>query len=166
MIDRETAIQLLTDRLPGGLRNKKTLLLTLDSPFLDSAYVFPYLGILYLLSVARACGVPVVYLGADENDSLPTDGTGGLVAYTDRFRQHDLSRYAHYDVIGISCMTPQGAQAYAICRALKKAYPDKLIMLGGPHARFYLEFRGGDRCSRGAKVYPCGTAAESTGSLA
>ena len=138
MSDRDTAKHLLSERLTGGLRDKKTLLLTLDSPFLDSANVFPYLGILYLLSVARSCGLPVTYLDDNESLSLPVDARGPQVAYTDRFRQHELARYAQFDVIGISCMTPQGAQAYAICRALKKAYPDKLIILGGPHARFYM----------------------------
>lgn len=139
MIDRNAAIKFLSDRLPGGLQNKKTLLLTLDSPFLDSAYVFPYLGILYLLAVARSNGLPVTYLEESHSDLRPIDTGGAQVAYTDSFHQQDLARYAHFDVIGISCMTPQGAQAYAICRAIKNAYPDKVIILGGPHARFYLD---------------------------
>ncbi len=139
MINKKAAMHFLSDRLGGGLSDKKTLLLTLDSPFLDSAYVFPYLGILYLISVADRCGLPVTYLDDQEDLIRPIAAGGPIVAYTDRFRLNNVARYAQFDVIGISCMTPQGAQAYAICRAIKKAFPDKLIILGGPHARFYLD---------------------------
>ena len=139
MIDKQTAREFLTDRIGCGLQDKKTLLVTLDSPFLDSAYVFPYLGILYLLSVARSYGLPVRYLDEKNPVPLTEENNGPQVAYTDNFKRRDLSCYAAFDVIGISCMTPQGAQAYEICKALKKAYPEKLVMLGGPHAKFYLE---------------------------
>ena len=33
------------------LKDKKILLITLDSSFMDDSYVFPYLGVLYLMSV-------------------------------------------------------------------------------------------------------------------
>lgn len=97
------------------LKGKKILLTTLDSSFMDDSYVFPYLGILYLMSVARR-------VGAD-------------VSYTDEFRIEDATGF---DVIGISCLTPQGGQAYQICRDIKEKYPDKMVVLGGPHATHYL----------------------------
>lgn len=98
-----------------NLLNKKILLVTLESPFLDDQYVFPYLGILYLMSVAKS-------VGAD-------------VSFTDKF---NIEQAGRYDVIGISCMTPQGWQAYRICRELKVKYPHIIVMLGGPHATNYL----------------------------
>lgn len=96
-----------------NLLNKKILLTTLGSSFLDDQYVFPYLGILYLMSVG-------IRAGANIN-------------YTDRF---DVDSSA--DVVCISCMTPQGGQAYRICREIKEKYPKTLVILGGPHATYYL----------------------------
>jgi len=92
------------------------LLATLDSPFLDDQYVFPYLGIQYLVAVANR-------IGAD-------------VGFTDNLRMVDVW---NYDIIGISCQTPQSAQAYVICRFLKKEYPHITVMIGGPHATHYLD---------------------------
>lgn len=99
-----------------NLLNKKILLATLDSPFLDDQYVFPYLGVLYLMSVG-------IRAEAD-------------VGFTNKLRAQDVWQY---DVIGISCMTPQGQQAYTICRWIKKWYPHITVILGGPHATNYLD---------------------------
>lgn len=104
----------ITDKIGTGLRGKRILLTTLDSPFLDDEYVFPYLGILYLMSTA-------IRAKAD-------------VYYTDKF---DINSDA--DVVGISCMTPQGSQAYSICREIKKRHPKTMVILGGPHATHYLD---------------------------
>jgi anaerobic magnesium-protoporphyrin IX monomethyl ester cyclase len=98
----------------NSLKDKKVLLITLDSPFLDDQFVFPYLGILYLIGVADK-------LGAD-------------VLFTDHF---DIESAGDFDVIGISCMTPQGQQAYELRRELKARYPGIVVMIGGPHATFY-----------------------------
>lgn len=98
----------------------KILLTTLDSSFLDNQYVFPYLGVLYLMSIAHK-------VGAD-------------VTLTDQF---DIEQAGFYDVVGISCFTSQGEQAYRIGRELKAKYPDIIVILGGPHATYYL-----DECQR------------------
>jgi radical SAM superfamily enzyme YgiQ (UPF0313 family) len=97
------------------LKDKKVLLATLDSSFMDDSYVFPYLGVLYLMSVAKRAGADV--------------------SYTDEFNIDDA---AYFDVIGISCLTPQGGQAYQLCRQIKASYPKKMVILGGPHATHYL----------------------------
>ena len=97
------------------LKDKKILLITLDSSFMDDSFVFPYLGVLYLMSVG-------IRAGAD-------------ISYTDEFNIEDA---ANFDVIGISCLTPQGGQAYRICRQIKAKYPDKMVILGGPHATNYI----------------------------
>lgn len=101
-----------TDNLSG----KRILLVTLDSSFLDDQFVFPNLGILYLVSAAASAGVPV--------------------DYTDNLLMADTWEY---DVIGISCSTPQCGRAYEICRFFKKEYPNAIVMIGGPHATHYLE---------------------------
>jgi len=138
MIDKDRATALLEHHLGNGLKAKKTLLVTLDSPFLDSAHVFPYLGILYLLSVAQSAGLPIYYFQPDDNDGYPKM-EGPCVGYTDLLPLNDPTGYAPFDIIGISCMTPQGAQAYSLCRQIKRLFPDKTVMIGGPHAKFYLD---------------------------
>ncbi len=131
---------LLGRLLGNGLKEKRTLLLTLESPFLDSAHVFPYLGILYLLSVAKAAGLPIQYIqpqwsGGRATNQIPAP----CVGYTDCFKSDDPDSYAQFDVIGISCMTPQGRQAYHLCRQIKRLFPEKTVMIGGPHTQFYLD---------------------------
>jgi radical SAM superfamily enzyme YgiQ (UPF0313 family) len=61
---------------------------------------------------------------------------GADVDYTDKLLMADVW---NYDVVGISCMTPQGSQAYDFCRFLKKFYPSIKVILGGPHATYYLD---------------------------
>jgi len=100
----------------NNLLNKKILLTTLESPFLDDQYVFPYLGVLYLMSIAHK-------VGAD-------------VTFTDKLSLFDV---VDYDVVAISCMTPQGEQAYQICRFIKKIHPHITVVIGGPHATNYLD---------------------------
>ncbi len=132
-------LSVLKGKIQTGLRNKKILLTSLDSPFLDSQYVFPYLGILYLLSVAADIGMRVRYI----NTRQELIGKNTLAEfdclYTDEFNINNLEQYEDIDIIGISCMTPQGNQAYQICRAIKDKYPDKIVILGGPHAKYYLD---------------------------
>ncbi len=105
----------ITNKIGTGLKDKRILLITLDSPFLDDQRVFPSLGILYLAAVSAKIGWPV-----------------------DVTEYFHLTDAADYDVIGISCMTPQGAQANQICRQIKETYPNVLVILGGPHATNYL----------------------------
>jgi len=61
------------------------------------------------------------------------------IFFTDEFNIHDLEQYQFFDLVGISCVTPQGKDAYKIRRALKEKYPEMTIMLGGPHAKYYTE---------------------------
>ena len=98
----------------ANLSGRRILLATLDSPFLDDQYVFPYLGILYLMSVGIKAGA--------------------VIRYTDKL---DIDSGA--DVVCISCMTPQGEQAYRLCREIKARYPKTIVILGGPHATYYLD---------------------------
>ncbi len=104
------------------LKGKKILLCTLDSPFLDDQFVFPYLGTLYLMAVAKR-------IGAD-------------VRFTDNLSAEEIdfcSFLWQYEVIGISCSTPQSQQAYQICREIKKWCPHMTVMIGGPHPTHYLD---------------------------
>lgn len=55
------------------------------------------------------------------------------------FDLEDLGKYTDCDYFGISCMTPQKVQAYEILHKLKRRYPQKPVILGGPHAKYYLQ---------------------------
>lgn len=134
----KTAFGIIKEKICPGWKNKKIILTTLGSPFMDNQYVFPSLGILYLVSVAKSVGMKVKFIDSKTQvvgKSLISDYD---ICYTDEFDFDNLTKYRYFDVIGISCMTPQGQQAYQICRAIKKKYPKIRVILGGPHAKFYL----------------------------
>jgi len=95
----------------------KLTLVSCRSPFLDSDRIYPPLGLLYLKSAVRAAlpGVDVSvvddYAGADE--------------------------FADADVVGVSVMTPQRAEADDLACAIKSRWPGKTVIAGGPHVRHY-----------------------------
>lgn len=91
---------------------KSILFITLGSDFLDDSYVFPYLGVLYLAGVAKKLGAGFVY--------------------TDTF---NIQQCNEFDIIAISCVTPQAQEAYAI----RRACPNKVVIIGGAHTRGYLD---------------------------
>ena len=99
----------------------KVLLISLRSPFLDSDRVFPPLGILYLKGVLDANGIHSVL--------------------EDEFDFENSEKYEEFDYFFISCMTPQRQEMERI----RKVFPNKKIIIGGPHASFYTEecYKGG-----------------------
>lgn len=122
---------------------KKTLLMTLDSPFLDNKDVFPYLGILYLLGVAKDEGKRIEYLNRSKvelsfiNAIFPELNKD--VYYSDEINKCDIFHLEGFDLVGISCMTPQGAEAYAVLKEFKRWHPKTTVMIGGPHATHYTD---------------------------
>lgn len=133
---RQGNLNLVKAKIGNGIGGRKILLVTLDSPFMDSQFVFPYLGVLYLLAVADQKGFKVKYF--DPQHPLDQDAVDGHdIFFTDQFEMDNIDQYGSFDLIGISCMTPQGSQAYEISSRLREKFPDMMIMLGGPHAGFY-----------------------------
>ncbi len=123
----------------GGFKNKKILISTMDSPFLDNQYVFPYLGILYLVSVAIKNGMRTKYIDLNFKaiDSEIIENYD--ILYTDFFNISNMSQYKFFDIICLSCMTPQGNQAYSILKEIKRKYPEMIVVIGGSHATFYYD---------------------------
>ena len=97
---------------------KRVLLAAMRSPFLDSDRVYPPLGILYLKS-------------ALQKEGFECD-------VTDDFDPTHPEKYSQYDLFGASVMTPQREQAHEFVTTLKQAYPDKMVIIGGPHAKHYV----------------------------
>ncbi|MFQ5329561.1 MAG: B12-binding domain-containing radical SAM protein [Thermodesulfobacteriota bacterium] len=116
-------------------RKGKILISTMGSPFLDSDKVFPYLGILYLLSVAKSLGFKVKYI------QRPSEIEEHLhsfdIFYTDAVEHHDTSFYRHFDIIALSVLTPQGVEAQGLLKQIKGADREKIVIVGGPHANHY-----------------------------
>jgi len=127
------------DFLKKWFTNKRVLLLTLDSPFLDNSLVFPYLGILYLIAVAKKAGFKIHNINKS-NETITKEKFGHpALFYTDEFDMNHIDRYKDFDLIGISCLTAQAHQAYSIRARFKEKYPQIKTMIGGAHIKGYLE---------------------------
>lgn len=125
--------------LKNGFINKKVLLATMDSPFLDNNLVFPYLGILHLAAIADNLGINVNYVNKSDYPLTPKMLKYSTFFYTDEFDQENIEIYKDFDLIGLSCVTPQTQQAYKIRSLIKRHYPHIKVMIGGPHAHYYKE---------------------------
>jgi radical SAM superfamily enzyme YgiQ (UPF0313 family) len=101
------------------MTNKRLLLISLRDSFLDSDRVMPPLGIMSLHSYMLSLG----FLSYIEND----------------FDLNNMEKYDEYTHFAISCMTPQKIEAYEILHKIKSIFKDKIVIIGGPHANYYLE---------------------------
>ncbi|MBF0444926.1 MAG: B12-binding domain-containing radical SAM protein [Magnetococcales bacterium] len=97
----------------------KILLVSLRDSFLDSDRVMPPMGVMSLHSLMLDRGIESTI----END----------------FDFDNIEKYNSYSHIGISCMTPQRDQAYKILADVKQKLSHIKVILGGPHAKYYLE---------------------------
>jgi len=122
----------VTERLNKG---GKVLISTMDSPFLDSDRVFPYLGVLYLLSMAKSLGLKVKYIQKPGN--AVRDLQSFDVFYTNSVEFRDIYSYNCFDVIALSVLTPQGQQAKRLLQKIKSLDKNKIVIIGGSHATYY-----------------------------
>jgi len=97
----------------------KVALLVPPSPFLFDPMTFPPLGVLYLSAYLKIRGHDVTVY--DYNDPK------------DRFLKN-WKRVEDSDVIGFTLTTPQFSEAVMLLGRLKRAFPDKYFVAGGPHA--------------------------------
>ncbi|MCP3676728.1 MAG: B12-binding domain-containing radical SAM protein [Deltaproteobacteria bacterium] len=118
-------------------RKGKILISTMGSPFLDSEKVFPYLGILYLLSVAKSLGFRVKYI--EKPMEIEQHLHSFDLFYTDTVEHSDMSFYNNFDMIALSVLTPQGEEAQRLLEQIKGADREKIVIVGGPHPNHYLD---------------------------
>jgi len=97
----------------------KIALVSCRSPFLDDDRIYPPLGLLYLKSAVLA--------------QLPD----AEVTVTDTYDTADPGQFEDADIVGISVMTPQRAEADRLGWAIARQWPDKTLIAGGPHVRHY-----------------------------
>ena len=84
---------------------------------------FPPLGVLYIVSTLEARGFEADVLDA----SLDTLSDEQII---DRIRRRDP------DAIGLSCTTHTRLEMRDLTYAIKKAFPGKFVVVGGPHVSF------------------------------
>ena len=100
------------------------LLLSCRSEYLDSDKVYPPLANLYLHSAIKR-----------EHPEV-------RVTITDDYENID---FTPYDMVGISIMTPQREEAERLKAKIKSQDPNKLVVAGGPHVKYYgQEMKGWD----------------------
>lgn len=90
----------LEEKVKNGYRDKKILLTTLDSLFLDNQHVFPYLGVLYLVSVAKQIGMRPKFIDQNRNRFTPKMLKEFDIFLTDEFSLQEIDQYQHFDLIG------------------------------------------------------------------
>jgi len=99
--------------------DKKLALISLRDPFLDDDRVMPPIWIMSLYSYITSKGIKTVL----END----------------FDLNNMEKYKDITHFGISCMTPQKKQAIEILNKIKEFDKEKIVIIWGPHTKFYLE---------------------------
>ena len=58
----------------------------------------------------------------------------------DLMDDYDLTKpevFEPYDMVGLSVMTPQREEALNVLHTIKRKYPNKMVIIGGPHAKHY-----------------------------
>ena len=103
------------------MKLENILLLSCRSPFLADDRIYPALGNLYLKSFINQYR-PTVNVKVDDEYNLT------IPEY-----------YEPFDAIGISIMTPQREESLKILHMIKKRYPNKIVIAGGPHIKHYLQ---------------------------
>jgi radical SAM superfamily enzyme YgiQ (UPF0313 family) len=105
------------------------ILLSCRSPFLDDSKVYCPLANLYLKAYLNK-HAPAITVALGDDD----------------YELEDLSALEPFDVVGISIMTPQRHEAITLAESIKRRWPQKIIIAGGPHARYYCESLAEKRC--------------------
>ena len=136
------------------MRQNRLLLVKPPDRFLENEFVYQQLGphyiqsylmengfdvdilILYESPEGRAARIAKEALGSSLNDLkmmlVKADGT-----CTESY--FDVSVVGEYSVVGMSVMTPQAADAYMLNELVRKQLPHVLTVIGGSHARYYLD---------------------------
>ncbi len=78
------------------------------------------LGIAYIASYLESQSIAVRIIDAQAENLNIVDVVENVLGHKD-------------DIIGISVLTPAFGAAQKLCRALKTAFPNGMIVLGGPH---------------------------------
>lgn len=131
----------------------KILFIKPPDRFLENEFVFQQLGPHFLQSYLKDHGIEsdlmILYErpevrklkndSSDHQDSLNDlnmlilmpDGSSLDIEYDDEF-------FKQYFIVGFSVMSPQASDAYALNMRLRERFPHITTVIGGSHARYYL----------------------------
>lgn len=136
------------------MENQKILLVKLADRFLENEFIFQQLGIHYLQSYLAQYGIPSDLLILFEHELKRKERLSGksdvpdlcqltmlLIESTGRVIEQPFnsSVFSDYNIIALSVMTPQAEDAYLLSTLLNKEFPDVTTVIGGSHARYYLD---------------------------
>jgi radical SAM superfamily enzyme YgiQ (UPF0313 family) len=134
--------------------NKKVLFVKPPDRFLDDEFVYQQLGPHYLQSYLDSLGIASDILVLYERSEVREGRNNGEIEELSLNQLNmlmlkhdgssfdlpfDNSYFRDYDVVGLSVMSPQAADAYLLSEMLNKEFPDLTTVIGGSHARYYLE---------------------------
>ena len=136
--------------------SKKSRILLVKPPdrFLEDEFVYQQLGPHYLQSFLEQHGILSDILVLYEQAEIRKKRESGLIEelaldhlnmlflgangenYDTAFAPTVLE---DYDIVGMSVMSPQASDAYLLNELITKRYPHITSVIGGSHARYYLE---------------------------
>ncbi|MBT3786090.1 radical SAM protein [bacterium] len=115
-------------------------------PFLQDEFVYQQLGPHYLQAYTNQLGYESELLVLYVKDRrAPLRGLEDLHMLLVRGESivHEgsfsLDVVESFDLLAFSVMSPQATYAYWLSEAVRKSYPEKKLMIGGSHARYYLD---------------------------
>lgn len=115
-------------------------------PFLQDEFVYQQLGPHYLQAYTNHLGydseVLILYVKDRSADLTGLDDLHMLLVREDEILfegPFSLHVVEEFDLLALSVMSPQATYAYWFSKEIRKHYPEKRLMIGGSHARYYLD---------------------------
>jgi len=135
------------------MKKNKVLFVKPPDRFLDDEFVYQQLAPHYLQAYLREHEVDSdILVLFEEKDTLSEISDKDRVDLLEELKMllvlddsiaiestFDIDVFSNYDIIAMSVMSPQAPDAYRLNEQLKLKYPHLITVIGGPHARYYLD---------------------------
>ena len=115
-------------------------------PFLQDEFVYQQLGPHYLQAYTDYLGyasqILVLFVRDRSSELNGLEDLDMLLVHGDEIifeGPFSLRIVEEFDLLALSVMSPQATYAYWFSEAVRKFYPNKRLMIGGSHARYYLD---------------------------
>ncbi|MBL79370.1 MAG: hypothetical protein CMH70_05005 [Nitrosomonadaceae bacterium] len=134
--------------------SNKVLFVKPPDRFLDNEFVYQQLGPHYLQSYLRDHEIESDMLILSESPKVRdqrksdlkfVDSLSDLNMLLVRLNGDEseaafnIELFAEYDIVAMSVMSPQAPDAYRLVEMLKRLFPHIVTVIGGSHARYYLD---------------------------
>ncbi|MCO4783808.1 MAG: B12-binding domain-containing radical SAM protein [Candidatus Cloacimonetes bacterium] len=117
-------------------------------PYLQDEFVYQQLGPHYIQSYTNHHGYDskmlIFYVRDRDSGVEPTSVYDlNMLLYDGDTEEYDgifdENIFSEFDLLALSVMSPQAEYAYWISELVNQKFPDKKLMIGGSHARYYLD---------------------------